>query len=120
MRMERSQSNKRLTDQEYIDWKQSLIDKHEKDLDKIDKKWNKIDLKSKILKEVNYLRDNDMQTNFKREILKLKFKKDKLMDKQINNRERVKRLSHEKQKAIEKQMEINRIVQQQAQQITFI
>ena len=117
--MERSKSNKTYADQEYENWRNNITEKHEKDLNKVDRKSFKIDLKSKILKEISNLKINDMQTNFKREVLKLKYKKDKWLEKQLNNRERVKKIESEKQKAIDRQLEINRIVQLQAQQISF-
>ena len=68
---------------------------------------------------VEKLKINDIKSNLQREIFKFKHKRDRLIEREINNRERVKKMAMEKEKAIQNQMEINRIVQEQAQQATF-
>jgi hypothetical protein len=115
MRFERSHSIKYYRDQTYDDWKSKLEAKQMSDLKKLQEKRNKMSKKAEILREVNKLRFGDMESNLMREIYKIKHRKERLLDREANNRERVNRLSVEKQKAVENQMEINRIVQQQAQ-----
>ena len=100
--MERSKSNKIYVDQEYANWRQNLVEKYEKDQIKIENKYNKIELKSTILREFSYLKINDMQTNFKNQMLKLKYKKNKWIEKYLNKWERIEKNVHEKQLAINK------------------
>lgn len=86
---------------------------------KIDKKLQQLEMKVKVLRNIDQVRQTDMQKNYENEMFKFNYKRERLIDREIKNRERVKRMALDREKAIQNQMEINKIVQEQAQQVSF-
>lgn len=119
LKMEKYKSIKNHADSEYEDWQTEWKQKHKKDAKRLDLKQSKLEEETEKIKEDNQKRFNKMRNKMRRIDHHIQQKKEWLLDKEINNRERVKKMSLDRQKAIQNQMEINRIVQQQAHNVSF-